>query len=287
MLLIVDSGSTKTDWCFVDSASIYKIVKTDGINPVVQTEEIILNILQKQLLPQINLTNLDITHINSIAFYGAGCISAKKLLLASILNDFFNCKNGDIDVESDLLGAARALCGNNAGIACILGTGSNSCIYDGTNIIQNTPALGYILGDEGSGAVLGKLFINAVLKGLLPNEICHSFFKDSKLDKESIISKVYKVPMANKFLASLSKYIVKNIKHKEVENLVVQNFSDFIEKNIMAYDSKYKTINCIGSIGFYYQKQLQMAAERHGYKTGLIIKSPLEALIKYHTSKSI
>lgn len=284
MLLIADSGSTKTDWCFVESSDKAIVVKTDGINPIVQTENIIRNIINNQLIPQLESYRINPHCVKEAYFYGAGCVADSKDIISNQLANVFNSPNTLINIESDLLAAARALCGKTMGIACILGTGANSCLYDGTEILYNTPPLGYILGDEGSGAVLGKLFLNAVLKNSLPTEICQQFLNDTHLDKTLIINAVYKKPMANRFLASMSEHILRYVKYPEVEQIVVQNFVDFIVKNLRPYGKQYNTINCVGSIAHYYKPQLQKAANQTGYKIGRIMKSPLMGLQHYHMS---
>lgn len=189
-----------------------------------------------------------------------------------------------IHVADDLLGAARALCGHKAGIACILGTGSNSCLYDGKNIVVHTPALGYVLGDEGSGAVLGRKFLNAVLKQTLPENIRKLFLQESGLDMAEVINRVYRSPAPNRFLASMSKYIHGYLDEKEVRDIVIDNFEDFIRNNILAYGDKFRTINVVGSIAYHYKEQLTEAASRNGFQIGKIIKNPIEGLIEYHMS---
>ena len=197
MILIADSGSTKTDWCIGSSFTI----QTKGINPFHQSEEVIQQILTNELLPQMPEEVL----IDAIYFYGAGCTPEKSPIIQRTLSHCFpQCT---IEVNSDLLGAARALCGKSPGIACILGTGSNSCFYDGQQITSNVSPLGYILGDEGSGAVLGKRLVGDCLKKQLPEHICHSFLDTFGLTPAQIIEKVYRQPQANRFLASLTPFL--------------------------------------------------------------------------------
>jgi N-acetylglucosamine kinase-like BadF-type ATPase len=185
MKLIADSGATKTDWCIGKSPTDCRIIQTQGINPFHQSEEHIRMVLSEELLPQLKKEE-SITHIH---FYGAGCTPEKAILLKGILLTFF--PQAEISVESDLLGAARSLCGKEKGIACILGTGSNSCEYDGEKIVSNVSPLGYILGDEGSGAVLGKRLVGDCLKRQLPEAICQAFLKETRLSPAEIIDKVY------------------------------------------------------------------------------------------------
>ena len=184
-----------------------------------------------------------------------------------------------IETHSDLLGAARALCGDSEGLACILGTGANSCLYDGKHIVANTPPLGYILGDEGSGAVLGKLFLNALYKGCLGNEIKSDFETEMQMTLAEVIDCVYRQPLPNRWLASLSPFIHSRLDDPGVEALVVDNFSDFIARNIEPYHRRDLPLQAVGSIAFYYRDQLSQAAVQAGYKVGTILRSPLDGLL--------
>ena len=189
-----------------------------------------------------------------------------------------------IEVHSDLLASARALCGNEPGIACILGTGSNSCYYDGKEIVDNVSPLGYILGDEGSGAVLGKLLVGDVLKKQLPEPLCEKFLKEYDLDRLEIIRRVYREPFANRFLASLSPFLAKNIEEPAVHRLVLNAFKAFFVRNNTNYKN-YKSlkVNFVGSIAMYYRSVLEEAAASVDCTIGTIIKSPMEGLILYHS----
>ena len=283
MKLIVDSGSTKTDWCFAQSSSTYTLIQTDGINPIVQPSNEIISIVRDQMYSSVVQQQVDLESLNSIYFYGAGCTIEHCAIIEQVLHSVL-CKTIPIYIDSDLLAAARALCGTQAGIACILGTGSNSCYYDGVAIEQHTPALGYILGDEGSGAVLGRMFINALLKGVLPQAMRNDFFDEFSTNQADIIDKVYHNPSPNRFLASISKFILPRVSDIKLEKLVTQNFENFIVYNITNYSKAERVINAVGSVAFLYNKQLKQAAENHGYKIGKLIKSPLEGLLEYHFS---
>lgn len=281
MKLIVDSGSTKTDWCFAESSDVYVLVQTDGINPVVQTFDEILSVVQEQMLPRAKQQCLDMATLDEVFFYGAGCIPELKAVVENALRVAVGEKPS-VYVDSDLLAAARALCGTDSGIACILGTGSNSCYYDGKGIKEHTPALGYILGDEGSGAVLGRNFINGILKGTLSQNLRDEFFEEYQTSQADIIDKVYHSATPNRFLASLSKFILSHIDDDCLETLVVRNFENFIISNIRNYSEAKPVINAVGSVAFLYRKQLEQAAMSQGYELGKILKSPLEGLLDYH-----
>lgn len=281
MKLIVDSGSTKTDWCFADSSDVYVLVHTDGINPVVQSYDEILSVVQEQMLPRAKQQSLDLASLDEVYFYGAGCTPELKAVVENALRVVVGEKPS-VYVDSDLLAAARALCGTDSGIACILGTGSNSCYYDGEEIKEHTPALGYILGDEGSGAVLGRNFINGILKGTLSQNLRDEFLEEYQTSQADIIDKVYHSATPNRFLASLSKFILSHIDDDCLETLVVRNFENFIISNIRSYSEAKPVINAVGSIAFLYRKQLKQAAMSQGYELGKILKSPLEGLLDYH-----
>ena len=180
------------------------------------------------------------------------------------------------------MAAARALCGHEEGIACILGTGANSCLYDGENIIQNTPPLGYVLGDEGSGAVLGRLFMNAIFKNPQFAEIRDAYLSETKLTMPLIINKVYREPLANRFLASTSSFIQQHLDFKPLRQMVIANFRSFFQHNLVQYGRRDLQVHAIGSIAFYYQEELREAAEKEGFKLGNVQATPMEGLIKYH-----
>lgn len=270
-VLIADSGSTKTDWAFMG-----KRVQTQGINPFHQDDDTIRRILKEELLPQ--LTS-DIRHLTSILFYGSGVRPELEEKMRRLLGEAFP-QTAHIEAHGDLLGAARALCNNEEGIACILGTGANSCLYDGERIVENTPPMGYILGDEGSGAVLGVRFLNALYKNRLSDEVKVAFEAYEEMSMAQVIDRVYRQPMANRWLASLSTFIHQQIGNPQIEQLVIDNFRDFIQRNITPYQRKDLPINAVGSIAFYYKEQLEKAVKAEGYTLGKIVRSPLDALVE-------
>lgn len=285
--LIVDSGSTKTSWCFAflpdtKSADGARTVTTEGLNPAVMSAEEVEEKIAKALNHCLQSLSISAADVDNVFFYGAGCIAGRAGVVSESISSIL--VDAKIYVADDLLGAARALCGHKSGIACILGTGSNSCLYDGENIVAHTPALGYVLGDEGSGAVLGRKFLNAVLKQTLPENIRKRFLQESGLDMAEVINRVYRSPVPNRFLASMSKYIHGYLDEKEVRDIVIDNFEDFIRNNILAYGDEFRTINVVGSIAYHYKEQLTEAASRNGFQIGKIIKSPIEGLIEYHMS---
>lgn len=280
MILVADCGSTKIDWCLLNDGKVEKQVFTMGMNAVMLTEEEIRQRIADELVGE--LAGFTVTEVY---FYGAGCISPEVCgnVERAIRANFPSATA--VEVHTDLLAAARALCGRNAGIACIMGTGSNSCYYDGNDIVDNVSPLGYILGDEGSGAVLGKILIGDVLKNQLPADLCAKFLDQYELDRLTIIRRVYKEPQGNRFLASVTPFLIQNIDRPEIHALVLNAFKAFFVRNIAQYPAyKSVSINFIGSIAYYYRDVLAEAAEALGCHIGLIVKSPMEGLISFHTA---
>lgn len=274
MKLIVDSGSTKTDWCVVDGGEAVFRTVGQGINPFQQSVDLIENIVKTEFVVQLD----DACDITEIEFYGAGCRDEKILVMELLFRKVF-VNAVRVEVCSDVLAAARALFGDREGIACILGTGANSCLYDGRRITANVPPLGYILGDEGSGAVLGRMFINALFKGGLPAAMRDEFLKETGLTLADIINKVYREPLANRFLASTSVFIHNHLENKDLMNLVIDNFRSFFKRNVNRYGRRDLPVGAVGSIAFYYKSELLEAAESEGYTVGKVIKSPMEGLV--------
>ena len=272
MILIADSGSTKTDW----AVGPLKIHSTQGINPIHQSEDVILRVIRDELLP-----NIDANEVCSVFFYGSGVRPELEPVMENILRDVFP-QAETVEAHSDMLGAARSVCGRNEGIASILGTGANSCLYDGNGIVANTPALGYILGDEGSGAVLGRRFLNALYKGTLSKEIVSDFEAETGLTMAAVIDRVYRQPLANRFLATLSEFIHRHLDNEAVRQIVISNFVDFFQKNIVPYDRRDLPVSFVGSIAWHYQRELREAAAAEGFAVGTIMKSPLDGLKVFH-----
>ena len=274
MILIADSGSTKTDW--VLSANPQQVIHTQGINPFHQSAAEMAAILSGELLPQ-----LPVGDVGSVCFYGSGVRPELEPLMANLLKEAFP-QAERVEAHGDLLGAARALCGRKEGIASILGTGANSCLYDGEAILQNTPALGYILGDEGSGAVLGKLLVNALYKGRLSNEIVADFQRQTGLDMPAVIARVYRQPMANRFLASLCPFIHDHLADPCLKSLVIDAFRDFFRINIAPYRRRDLPVAFVGSVAWFFSQQLAEAAAAEGFCVGTVCRSPLLGLLRYH-----
>ncbi|PXV63005.1 N-acetylglucosamine kinase-like BadF-type ATPase [Dysgonomonas alginatilytica] len=277
MILLADGGSTKVDWCLIDQGKKIKQVYTKGANPFFRSREEISEELKIALAPKLTGYPID-----KVYFYGAGCaFPEKNEIIRLAIADSINTSS--IHVGSDLLAAARGLCGNQKGIAAIIGTGSNSCFYDGQEIVNNVSPLGYVLGDEGSGAVLGRLLVGACLKNQLTEGLKEKFLSQFELTPAIILDKVYKQPMANRFLAGLSVFLIENIEDQTVYNLSYNAFKEFFLRNIMQYDYLNNKVHLTGSVAFYYQKVLREVANELTIEIGTITQSPMEGLIGYHS----
>ena len=281
MILIADSGSTKTDWCVVENGQPIQQISTKGINPFFQSEEEISNEIATSLLPQLKTNALE-----AVYFYGAGCGFPDKIAMVHrAITKHLQIKR-EVEVNTDMLAVAHGLCQHEAGIACIMGTGSNSCYYDGKQIVSNVSPLGFILGDEGSGAVLGKLLVGDILKNQMTPELKEKFLKQFGLTPADIIDHVYRKPFPNRFLASLSPFLAQNIDEPCIHALVLGSFKSFLKRNVMQYENfRNSKVHFIGSVAFYYKTILAEAAQEMNIQLGTIIKSPMEGLIKYHSGK--
>lgn len=270
--LIADSGSTKTDWTLWTATDARTInVRTQGINPYMIGVIEISRILREELLPA-----LPHTVPARIRFYGAGCRGTQTAVVHEALLSVF--PRAHVEVCSDLLGAAKALCGKEEGIACILGTGENSCLFDGQQIIENIPPLGYILGDEGSGAALGKRLIGDILKGRLSRHIRQCFADEYALGTDEIIQRVYREPFPNRFLASFAPFLNKHKEEIEIHELILNEFMSFFNRNVVNYQRRDLSVHFVGSIAVHFSEELEEAAIRCGMRLGTVLQSPLERL---------
>lgn len=277
MLLIADSGSTKTDWCLVEHGEVLQRIETKGMNPFFQTEEEMEREVKTVLWPQ-----LKIARMAAVYFYGAGCTPEKGESVRRVLQRTLPV-DGEIEVHSDMLGAARALCGYLPDIACILGTGSNSCFYDGARIQKNVSPLGFILGDEGSGANLGKLLVSDVLKRQLPEKVCEAFVVQYGFTVADVIDRVYRKPFPNRFLASFAPFLAQHREVPQVKALVTEAFKAFFRRNVMQYEGwqLYKA-HFVGSVAYHFEAELRQAAIEVGVTVGTVTKSPMDGLVRYY-----
>jgi len=278
MLIIADSGSTKADWTFILKSEEQISLSTKGFNPVFHSSEDVSNTLLASFEGKIPLEEEAVVY-----YYGSGCSSeALNDIIKKGLEVVF--PNWTImEVAHDLLGAARAACGSEAGIACILGTGSNSCYYDGANTADNVPSLGYILGDEGSGSYLGRMFIKSYFYREMPADLCNIFERMHPGGKDEIVTAVYNGNQPNVYLASHAKILSDNREHPFVKSLVKKGLNDFITSQVLKYPEATKLpINFIGSIAFYFKAVLKEVLKENGLTLGIIIKKPIFNLVKYH-----
>lgn len=273
MILIADSGSTKTDWLAISSHETSIQINTKGLNPFYNTPDSVVEALNDS-----EIKNLK-DNIEEVHFYGAGCLPGKPSeMLENVFETYFkNCTH--ITIGSDMLGAARALCGTEAGIACILGTGANTCLYNGTEIIDQVPAMGFILGDEGSGGVLGRKLLTNIFKRNMPVDITTKFFEKYKTELSDVIDAVYKQPYPSKYLAQYTVFLKENINNVSIQKLVYDSFIEFIEFNLEKYKdyTSYK-INFAGSIAFHFENVLTEALKSKKLSIGKIIQKPIDEL---------
>lgn len=277
MILIADSGSTKTHWRFIDRDGNIHQVQTAGMNPYFSSREEMATICAggpASLFPA--------EAVEKLHFYGSGLgTQAMTLELETVLRELFI--HAEIFVEHDLLAAARALCGTAPGIALILGTGANSCVYDGTKITANQKSLGYILGDEGSGADLGKRWASAVLNNRVSERLSKAFFQAHGVDHELILRRTYREAQPNRFLASFAPFLKQHLAEPEVSELVNQAFEELFERSISRYPEHQKLpVHACGSVAYFFARNLKYAAEKRGIHIGNVIKEPIAALTIYH-----
>lgn len=276
MKLIAESGSTRTEWALVEDNHLVQRVFTEGLNPFFQTRREISRSLRLGLPESFFKKKLD-----QVYYYGAGCSSYEKknILGASLVAQF----KTPIQVESDLLAAARGLFKCEAGIACILGTGSNSCFYDGKIIVKNVKAAGYILGDEGSGAVLGKLFLADLLKGLAPKELANEFHEKFRISVNDVMESVYNFPFPNRFLGTIAYFLGDYMDNEYVYNLLTNNLRSFFNRNVCQYDYINYPIRFVGSLAYAYPDILQEVAQEFGVEIDVIEETPMNGLIEFHS----
>lgn len=275
MYLIADSGSSKTEWRLFDSNGQVNAITSKGLNPLLFTEELFIEEIVK------SLPENWVKQVKVLWFYGAGCVSSNvKIKTQHWLNKIFT--NASVEVESDLIAAARACCGTEKGIIAILGTGSNSGLYDGKNIVKHIKPLGFILGDEGSGTALGKALLKKLLRNEFSKELSNTLQKDLELTYDEIIANVYRSDFPNKFLASTTRLLHKHIGNKEIEVLIEEEFNKFVML-LKNYDEVDKlTLHFVGSIAFYFESILSKSMSKNKLIMGSILRSPADTLVSYH-----
>lgn len=277
MKIIADSGSTKTMWLLVSSEGLIKTIETAGYNPFYYEISQLQQIITQSILPQ--LLHLE---VDEIVFYGSGCSTTENCRLVETALRQIN-PQAKIIVYHDLLAAAHALLGNERGIACILGTGSNSCLYDGKQIVANIPSLGFMLADEGSGVYIGKLLITDVLYGNAPSEITQMLHQQYSFSRESVLDALYRKDRPATYIAGFSKFVSQNIHHPFCKTIVSKAFDDFIRVHVSKYENYQNyPIAFVGSVANAFQDILGERLALAGLKLGAIEATPSEGLIRYH-----
>ena len=276
--IIADAGSTKTDWAAIIDGKVCNRMAGTGINPSVMSEDEIRKAVV-EVLPLFNDASPDVVY-----FFGAGCRVEVAYILEKVISEFANPTH--IYIYTDMLGAARSVLADKAGVVCILGTGSNSCLYDGSQIVDNIPPMGYILGDEGSGASLGRMLVGEVIKGSLMH-LKDCFFDEYNLNESVIIERVYRGSYPNKFLASFAPFLFKHRNDVKVNRLIINEFKRFVERNVSHYSRTDLPVCFVGSIAWWFRDELTTAINESGYKLGTILQSPIEGLLEFHADKSL
>ena len=277
MLLLADSGSTKTDWCYIDAQGTQTRFQSLGMNPYNITKEN----LNKEIKEKV-LYNLPNNHVKEMYFYGSGCSNPqKKMEMKGIFEQYLPATV--IHIEHDLLGAARAACGHKSGVAAILGTGSNSCLYDGEKITANIPSLGYILCDEGGGTYIGKIILRNYLRGQLPQELNSQFRNKYPQTETQILDNLHQGASPAKYLASFASFVIENKSHPYCRKIIQGAFDDFFKMQVTQY-ANYKdfVLNTVGSVGYYAADILQQIADNYGMRVDKVVKSPMDSLAEYH-----
>lgn len=279
MILIADGGSTKTSWCLANKKNTFYF-ETEGYNPFFVDSAYIVKSLKNSLPKEIQPDS-----INEIHFYGAGCFPETISIVEVAFKELF--KNAKSYIEVDLLAAARSVLGIEPGFVAILGTGTNTCIYNGKEITHNIHSLGFFLGDEGSGGAIGKKLISDFIREEMPTDIASMFFKEYGLTAEEIFDRVYNKPKANRFCANFCKFIGENIEYEYLQNIVKMSFNDLFKNLVSHYDNyqNYK-FNCIGSVGLHFKDILTDVANNYNMEMGKIVKSPMERLVSFHINQN-
>jgi N-acetylglucosamine kinase-like BadF-type ATPase len=278
MILIADSGSTKTSWCLAGQTGKNREFETEGYNPCYSGSEKLIEIL-KPKLPE----DFDPADVRKVAFYGAGVYEDKYKVIRDAISPIF--PNAQIDAAMDLMGSARALLGRESGFAAILGTGTNSCLYDGEKITHYIDSLGFMLGDEGSGGYMGKRLIGDYIRGYMPEEVRGWFWDTYQLTGDQLIDRIYSDPMPNRYCASFTRFLTGEHAGNEYleQHIIRGSFRDFFNNIVRNYPDYQKySFNSVGSIGWIFRDRLTEVAAGFGMETGNIISRPMEGLVKYH-----
>lgn len=279
-ILIADSGATKCEWCLLGENKKHRVVFTQGISPYFLNAAQIEIIIRNELLPQLKKST-----VTSVYYYGTGCVNRENaLLVKKAIAQVFT--EASISVTHDLMAAARSLCGTKKGIACILGTGSNSCYFDGKKMVKNSPGLGYVLGDEGSGASLGKKVLQYYLYHTFDEELQYKFDQKYKTSNVEVLENVYKKPFPNRYLATFTLFLAENRGHYMIENIIEDGLNDFFFTHLCKYGESWKyPINFVGGVAWGFRDVVKELCATYEFECGRILKNPMEGLIEYHFKK--
>lgn len=285
MILIADSGSTKTEWRLIRDDNGILQFSTLGLNPFHLSDEDLSRELKEDLLPKLQAENIEASQVDQLFFYGAGADQGPAShRMSEVLQSLF--PSATAEVHSDMLGVARGLCGDQPGIACILGTGANSAYFDGTALSHKIQAIGYVLGDEGSGAWIGKTLLADFLREKMPEDIARKLTKRFDLSREGILEQVYRQPGAARYMASFSRFVFQNLKDPYLHALVRTGFDLFFRENVLRYPEALKEpVHFSGSVAFYYANILRQAAADHDVQVRHIVEGPIAGLTLYHQKK--
>ncbi len=280
MILIADSGSTKADWVLLDADSDPTYVNTRGFNPVVHPSDLLhaeVMKLSQDLLPD--------ARISRVYYYGAGCWDyRRKVVIQQAIHQAW--PRAEVEVMHDLLGAARATCGDDPGIACILGTGSNTCLYDGNDVTDNVTNLGFMLGDEGSGSHLGKAFLRSYFYRELDDQLNELFEDYTTVDRSTVLDTIYESEMPNTYLASFTRFMGEHQQHPLVQKIIFDSFAEFLDRHVRKYRGHLELpIHFIGSVAFHFRDILLAAMHERDMIEGRFVHKPIEALAAYHRNK--
>lgn len=278
MIIIAESGATKTDWRSVADDGTVVPVQTEGLNPMVMSHEQISGIIGKAV-PAVNPTGRLVSHV---FFYGAGLVSAESGAVLSSILDLW-CPFAQVELHTDMEAAGRAVFGDGDGVVAIMGTGSNSCLWENGRIVRNIRPGGFILGDEGGGAALGRMFLADYIKGLVPEALASLFDKTFCLDYAAVVKGVYKSEAPSRFVASFAPFIYENRNDAYAAGLIERNVRDFMERSLKRYGNR--EVGVVGSFGYACREELEVIGKEFGLEFVRFVKSPIDSLVAYHQSK--
>lgn len=275
-ILIADSGATKTEWCFVQD-NVSQTIITEGLNPYYHTIDSIKKVVEQDVVSELNES------VGELFFYGAGCDgSEKNKIVRDAVEMYF--PDAEIHVFHDLLGAARACFLREAGIACILGTGSNSCLYDGTEIVEHIPSLAFILGDEGSAGYFGKKLINKYFRFEIPDDLKENLEKNYNMSLDYIIKGLYDGDQKSRFIASYGSFLGEHADHPFIKEMLREGFESFISRIILNYtNARDYEVRFIGSVAYAHQELIKEILDTYDFKQGRFIRNPMKRLVEFHT----